>query len=216
MTAAAPPGSGSRGPQGRSFPTDCPIPARPLENHFRRHPAPPTVFVRAPAKSCSNALLAFERFRYFRRGARIFSLQAILRPRAGGTWSNNLCCLTKFLLQQSRAGRTIPTCGNCAQAARAALTPGRRAQRASYWPSGKEICYEKPNLRVPSGTRTAEKNLLNAENKKSPQKGSKKITATISRYRATEANRPEPEAVAEAAAEPAAESSDTDSSTASS
>ncbi len=90
------------------------------------HSGEKTVFGRAPAKSCSNAEHAFERFRYFRRGARGFSLQAILRPRAGGTWSNNISCLTKFLLQQSRAGRTIPTCGNCAQAARAALTPGRR------------------------------------------------------------------------------------------
>ena len=47
-------------------------------------------------------------------------------------------CLVDFLLQQSRAGRAIPTSWNCAQAARAPLTPRRRAHRASYWPFGRE------------------------------------------------------------------------------
>ena len=59
-------------------------------------------------------------------------------PRAGGNRSNNVSCLVDFLLQQSRAGRAIPTSKNCAQAARAPLTPRRRAQRAFYWPSGRE------------------------------------------------------------------------------
>ena len=38
-----------------------------------------------------------------------FGRENILCPRAGGTWSNNISCLTKFLLQQSRADRAIPT-----------------------------------------------------------------------------------------------------------
>ncbi len=59
-------------------------------------------------------------------------------PRAGGNRSNNVSCLIDFLLQQSRAGRAIPTSKNCAQAARAPLTPRRRAHRAFYWPSGRE------------------------------------------------------------------------------
>ena len=80
----------------------------------------------------------------FRRGARtlrVFYWPAggnLHCPRAGGNRSNNVSCLIDFLLQQSRAGRAIPTSKNCAQAARAPLTPRRRAQRAFYWPSGRE------------------------------------------------------------------------------
>ncbi len=48
-------------------------------------------------------------------------------PRAGGTWSNNSRCLTKFLLQQSRAGRAIPTNWNWPRAGRAPRARGERA-----------------------------------------------------------------------------------------
>ena len=65
-------------------------------------------------------------------------------------------CLVNFLLQQSRgaarhSNRAVSTLTK-ARAVTRTHPPQGRAQRASYWPSGREIFREKPSLRVPSGT----------------------------------------------------------------
>jgi hypothetical protein len=67
-----------------------------------------------------------------------------------------LGCLVNFLLQQSRgaarhSNRAVSTLTK-ARAVTRTHPPQGRAQRASYWPSGREIFREKPSLRVPSST----------------------------------------------------------------
>ncbi len=69
----------------RAAPGLCGAKLRTVIGRFRLNP---TVSVRAPAKSYSNAYPAFERFRYFRRGARWFERTGLkpagLRFRRGG------------------------------------------------------------------------------------------------------------------------------------
>ena len=64
----------------RAAPGLCGAKLRTVIGRFRLNP---TVSVRAPAKSYSNAYPAFERFRYLRRGARGFEGTAL--PRGGPT-----------------------------------------------------------------------------------------------------------------------------------
>ncbi len=78
-------------------------------------PLRPTVSVRAPWEIIPDKLTVYRLDFLLRRGARthrVFYWPAggkLHCPRAGGTWPNNLRCLAKFLLQQSRAGRAILT-----------------------------------------------------------------------------------------------------------
>ncbi len=104
-------GGGSRDPTGRNFPTDRSIPARPLENHFRRYPAPPTVFIRAPAKSCSNAYPAFERFRTLgaARGSSYTDKQELPSGRAGPTSRGRAILRIAWAIRKRKRHEQKPT-----------------------------------------------------------------------------------------------------------
>ncbi len=103
--------------------------------------------------------------------ARGFSLylamQTQQKPRRGGRPQGfHLDCAraqrVKSLFRRAGDRYRSATRENWPQAGRAALTPGGRAHRAFYWPSGREICHEKPGPRVPNGTLKGEKSPLSA------------------------------------------------------
>ena len=110
-----PSSSAQRSQSARLFPH-----SRLVETGGRRHPPAARRNVRSAHLRCRWRRPVPLGTRHGPSGRETFSVRALAE-----IGQNNSCCLVNLLLQQSRAGRAIPTSKDCPTRA-AALTPGGR------------------------------------------------------------------------------------------
>ena len=123
---------------------------------FTGHSGEKTVSARAPAKSYSNAYSAFERFRYFRRGARVLSLHFATQTQQKPLWGRSVLeswsrLSNKLRLPYAGGG---PTKAKRTPAKHPTGAPGRRTLRVFYWPAGGKLLRLRSRAGPPTKTPT--------------------------------------------------------------